>query len=146
MTGIAHSPAGDKPDAVEYGRALKGIGVNLLVTDVLAQVTFLVEVMGMAQVYSDADFAILRNGDAELMLHADGTYGDHPFLAVTGDGAIRGAGVELRIYGIDPDEAAEKAQAAGHHILQAPKNKPHGLRECYIAGPDNYIWVPGRAI
>jgi catechol 2,3-dioxygenase-like lactoylglutathione lyase family enzyme len=146
MTGIKHSAEDTKPDAVDYGRALRGIGINLLVTDVLAQVTFLVEVMGMEQVYSDTDFAILRHEGAELMLHADGTYGDHPFLALTGDGAIRGAGVELRLYGVDPDAAAARAQAAGHHILQAPQDKPHGLRECFIVGPDNYIWVPGKAI
>jgi catechol 2,3-dioxygenase-like lactoylglutathione lyase family enzyme len=141
-----HSPKGERPDAPAYGRSLRGIGVNLLVTDVLAQVTFLVEVLGMEQVYSDADFAILRHGGMELMLHADGTYGDHPFLALTGDGAMRGAGVELRLYGIDPDAAAARAQAQGHYILQAPQDKPHGLRECFIAGPDNYVWVPGTAI
>jgi hypothetical protein len=27
-------------------------------------------------------------------------------------------------------------------VLQAPANKPHGLREAYIAGPDGYVWVP----
>jgi len=23
-----------------------------------------------------------------------------------------------------------------------PADKPHGLREAYIAGPDGYVWVP----
>jgi hypothetical protein len=29
-------------------------------------------------------------------------------------------------------------------VLQAPADKPHGLREAYILDPDGYCWVPGR--
>ena len=125
-----------------YGRSLDGFGVNLLVSDVAASLAFLTGVLGVEVVYSDADFAVCRHDDGTWMLHSDASYHSNPLLALTGDGAIRGAGVELRLYGVDPDTAAVRAEAAGHTLLQAPADKPHGLREAYIAGPDGYIWVP----
>ncbi len=145
MAKIEHTTHIEKPAGDEYGRRLKGFGVNLLVRDVLATVAFLVEVMGLEQVYSNADFAILKHQGMELMLHADGTYHSNPLLGLTGDGAVRGVGVELRLYGVDPDVAARRAQIRGDYILQAPTDKPHGLREAFIMDPDGYVWVPGMA-
>ena len=145
MAEIEHTTHIEKPAGDEYGRRLEGFGVNLLVRDVLATVGFLVEVMGLEQVYSNADFAILGHQGMELMLHADATYHSNPLLGLTGDGAVRGVGVELRLYGIDPDAATKRAQARGDHILQAPTDKPHGLREAFIMDPDGYVWVPGVA-
>ncbi|WP_193366642.1 VOC family protein [Pelagibius marinus] len=130
------------PDADTYGRSLTGFGVNLLVRDVAATLAFLTEVLGVEVVYADRDFAVCRHGGQEWMLHSDASYHANPLLALTGDGAIRGAGLELRLYGIDPDAAAAKAEAAGHAVLQPATDKPHGLREAYIAGPDGYVWVP----
>jgi uncharacterized glyoxalase superfamily protein PhnB len=80
------------------------------------------------------------------MLHADHTYGDHPLLALTGDGALRGAGVEIRMHDHDPDAAAETAARLGHTVLAAAADKPHGLREVYIADPDGYVWVLDRPL
>ncbi len=128
--------------AEAYGRSLKGFGVNILVSDVAASLAFLTGVLGVEVVYSNADFAVCRHGGGEWMLHSDASYHANPLLALTGDGAIRGAGLELRLYGVDPDAAAARAEAAGHSLLQAPADKPHGLREAYIAGPDGYVWVP----
>ena len=125
-----------------YGRSLKGFGVNILVSDVARSLDFLTAVLGVVVVYSDADFAVCRHGGSEWMLHSDGIYHANPLLALTGDGAVRGAGLELRLYGVDPDAAAARAEAAGPSLLQAPSDKPHGLREAYIAGPDGYVWVP----
>ena len=34
----------------------------------------------------------------------------------------------------------------GHVVLAGSMDKPHGLRECHIVGPDGYIFVPSRAI
>ncbi len=143
MAEITHTDHIEKPAGDEYGRRLRGLGINLLVRDVLATVGFLVEVMELEQVYSNPDFAILRHQGMELMLHADGTYHSNPLLGLTGDGAIRGVGVELRLYGVAPDGAAKRAEARGDHILQAPADKPHGLREAFIMDPDGYVWVPG---
>jgi len=125
-----------------YGRSLTGFGVNILVSDVAATLAFLSEVLGVEAVYSDADFAVCLYQGHQWMLHSDASYHSNPLLALTGDGAIRGAGLELRLYGVDPDAAAARAEAAGHTLLQPPSDKPHGLREAYIAGPDGYVWVP----
>jgi catechol 2,3-dioxygenase-like lactoylglutathione lyase family enzyme len=128
--------------AEAYGRSLRGFGVNILVSDVTAMLGFLTEVLAVETVYGDADFAVCRHAGQEWMLHSDASYHANPLLALTGDGAVRGAGLELRLYGVDPDRAAALAEAAGFTVLQPPGDKPHGLREAYIAGPDGYVWVP----
>ncbi len=128
-----------------FGRTLRGFGVNLLVRDIDAAVGFATGVLGAAVVYSDADFAVLRCGDAEWLLHADHTYEDNPLHGFVGGGAGRGAGVELRLYDCDPDAAEAAARAAGHIVLAGASDKPHGLREVYLLDPDGYCWVPSRA-
>ncbi len=132
--------------APDYGRSLRGFGVNLLVRDVARAAAFQREVLGVEAVYLDADFAVLAHGGGQWMLHADHTYADHPLLALTGDGVLRGAGAELRLYGIDPDAAEARAREKGHTVLAPSADKPHGLRECFLADEDGYIWVPGTAI
>ena len=128
-----------------YGRSLRGFGINLLVSDVARSLAFQTEVLGAETVYADADFAVLRHGDHEWMLHADHTYAEHPLLSLTGDGAIRGAGVELRCYGIDPDAAEARARARGDTVLAPAADKPHGLREAFLVDADGYVWVPSLA-
>jgi catechol 2,3-dioxygenase-like lactoylglutathione lyase family enzyme len=130
--------------ANEYGRGLRGIGVNLLVRDVARSVAFQTGVLGAACIYADPDFAVLRLGSGEWMLHADHSFGDHPLLALTGDGALRGVGIELRLYEADPDTCEARARAAGAEVLAACRDKPHGLRECVVLDPDGYAWVPSR--
>ena len=132
--------------AADYGRSLAGFGVNLLVSDLARAVAFQTEVLGVELVYADPDFAVLTHGGAQWMLHGDHTYGEHPLLALTGDGAIRGAGAELRLYGMDPDAAEARARARGDHVLAAAADKPHGLREAFLVDPDGYVWVPGTAL
>lgn len=128
----------------DYGRSLKGFGVNLLVRDVARSVAYLTDVLALEAVYSDPDFAVLRHAGTDILLHADHTYGAHPLLALTGDGALRGAGCELRLYGLDPDAAEARARRHGDDmVLAASAAKPHGLRECYIVDHDGYVWVPG---
>lgn len=127
--------------APDYGRSLHGLSINLLVKEVPRAIAFAREVLGATLIYGDADFAVLRREGAEWMLHADHTYGDHPLLALTGDGALRGAGVEIRLHDHDPDGAAAKAEGLGYTVLAAAADKPHGLRESYIADPDGYVWV-----
>jgi hypothetical protein len=58
----------------------------------------------------------------------------------------RGAGIELRLYGADPDAVEKKAAALGHIVLAGSIDKPHGLRECSIVGPDGYVFVPSARI
>ncbi len=131
----------------DYGRSLRGFQVNLLVKDVARSVAFAREVLGASVIYADPDFAVLRHGErSEWMLHADHTYGSHPLLGLTGDGAVRGAGVELRLHDHDPDKAAAAAARHGYTVLAEAADKPHGLRESYIVDPDGYVWVPDRPL
>lgn len=128
--------------APDYGRSLRGLTVNLLVRDIAAAVAFQRDVLGAQVVYADADFAVLRAGGGEWMLHTDHTYQGHPLHREVAAVTARGAGIELRLHGRDPDVAAAAARARGHVVLADPADKPHGLREAFIADPDGYIWVP----
>lgn len=128
--------------ADEYGRSLGGFGVNLLVSDIAASVEFATRILGAETVYADADFAVLRRGDADWMLHADHSYDDHPLHGFVAGSEGRGAGVELRVHRCDPDQAEAAARAAGYIVLAGAADKPHGLREAFILDPDGYCWVP----
>ena len=77
--------------AEDYGRSLRGFQAGLLVKDVARSVAFAREVLEAQVIYADPDFAVLRHGSGpEWMVHADHTYGSHPLLGLTGDGALRG--------------------------------------------------------
>ena len=134
-----------------YGRSLTGVGVNVVVDEVARSVAFLTEVLGVEEVYSDPDIGVLRHDGCDVLVHAEHTYMDDggvagPFLARCRAADRRGAGVELRLYGIDPDAAETRARARGDQVLAPSADKPHGLRECYIVDPDGYVWVPGAAL
>ena len=91
--------------ADQYGKSLCGLGVNLLVPSIDAERAFQLQVLGGEEVYSDPDFAVYRGYGAEWMLHADHTYADHPLHGSLRDEMPRGIGVEIRLYGRDPDVA-----------------------------------------
>ena len=132
--------------AEDFGASLRGIGLNLLVQDVLAICTMLETVFGMKSYQKSTDFAIVTYGEQVFQLHSDGTYHSNPLLGLLPEAGARGAGIEIRLYDSDPDEAVAKAQAAGMHILQGPTEKPHGLREAYLLCPNGYAWVPSRPL
>lgn len=134
------------PAADDYGRGLKGFGINLLVRDVLRTVAFSQEILLAEVVRADQDFAVLRHRVdgrvlAEWMLHADGTYHSNPLLGLLPENGVRGAGAELRLYYLDPDKAVARAKAKDYTVLLEPADKPHGMREAYILDPDGYCWV-----
>jgi catechol 2,3-dioxygenase-like lactoylglutathione lyase family enzyme len=132
--------------AEDYGRSLKGFGVNLLVSDVARSVAFVTTVLGGQSLYDDEDFAMLELGGSDFMLHADHTFRDNPLSGLVAGLEGRGAGVELRVYGCDPDTAEQKARDGGWTVLAGAIDKPHGLRECILIDDDGYAWVPGVAI
>jgi len=132
--------------AEAFGAGLRGIGLNLLVRDVMAQCAFLETVFEMKTHRVTADFAIVTYGTQVFQLHADGTYHSNPLLGLLPENPPRGAGIEIRLYDTDPEKAAERAEAAGAVILQPPTNKPHGLREAYILCENGYAWVPSRPL
>lgn len=134
----------DMVGAEDFGASLRGMGLNLLVRDVPAQVAFLETVFGMQAFQPTADFAIMTYANDVFQLHSDGTYHANPLLGLLPETPPRGAGVEIRLYDSDPDTACGKAEQAGGTILQAPTDKPHGLREAYILCQNGYAWVPSR--
>jgi len=143
MTEDLPPEGADKPDADQFGRGLtQGIGINLLVTDMVPALNFQAKVLEAKVLYWDQDFAILTAFGSTWMLHDDRTYHSHPLAGIAKGADGRGAGAELRLYGRDPDTAVEAANAIGAIVLAEAADKPHGLREAYILDPDGYLWVP----
>ncbi len=75
------------------------------------------DVLGATIVYADEDFAAVELLGSVFMLHADHSYLDNPMTGVIQGVELRGAGIEIRIYGLDPDLAESRARAHGHDIL-----------------------------
>ena len=130
----------------EMGHLLKGFGINLLVSNTERTATFLKTVLGFECLRLSPDYAVLKHGDTLYQLHSDSTYGSHPLLSVIPENGARGAGIELRLFQVDPDDAERKAVKGDYHVLQNTANKPHGLRECFLLDPDGYCWVPSIRI
>ena len=126
------------------GRALRGIGVNLLVRDVRATAGFAARVLGLGVHRLSDDFALLSHAGGLIQVHRDGTYRAHPALGLIPEG-VRGGGVQLYLFGIDPDAAARRAEAAGAVVIEPPAEKPHGLRECTILAPEGHAFSPAVA-
>ena len=129
-----------------FGRSLRGLGVNLLCHDVRAMAGFLEGVLGLSIHRLSADFGLARHGELLIQLHADGTFGRHPLLGLVPEAPPRGGGVQLYLFGIDPDAACARAEAAGVMVLEAPADKPHGLREATILSPEGYAFSPAIAL
>ena len=102
--------------ADDFGRSLpRGIGINLLVTDIAPTEEFLRLVLGANTIHADEDFAAIELLGSVLMLHADHSYLDHEMTGVTAGVEIRGAGIEIRVYGADPDRAEAQCKTARPH-------------------------------
>lgn len=136
----------DTVDADSFGASLTGIGLNILVRDVPDEAAFLEEVFGMKGHQVTADFAIMTYHGQIMQLHADHTYSENLLLGLLPEAGPRGAGAEFRLYHTDPDAAADRARKRGDHVLQDPTDKPHGLRETFIACKNGYVWVTSRPL
>ena len=132
--------------AADFGASLRGLGLNILVRDVIAQADFLSVVFNMKAHRVSGDFAIMTYDDQVFQLHSDGTYHSHPLPSLLPEAGARGGGAQFHLFATDPDVAASKADAHGGHILQKPTNKPHGLREACILCANGYACVPSRAL
>ena len=133
--------------ADDFGRSLpRGIGINLLVRDMAAEIAFCRDCLGAMILDSDEDFAAIELCGSVFMLHADHSYSNHPLSGIGAGAETRGAGVEIRVYGLDPDKVETRARARGDHVLAGSLDKPHGLRECFLVDPEGYVWVPGIQI
>jgi hypothetical protein len=109
-------------------------------------VRFADRVLGATTVYADPDIAVFRCVGAEWMVHADHTYLDNPMTGVISGVEARGAGVEIRLYGLDPDSCEAAARDGGWTVLAGAMDKPHGLREVIIIDDDGYVFVPGTPL
>jgi len=132
--------------ADEYGRALPRFTVNLLVRDVAKALPFYRDVLRATVRYADGDFAALNLHGTDFMLHADHAYDRHPLYARVRGVAVRGIGAEIRVMGIDPDAAEERAKKFGATIVQEARDFPHGWRDVMLADADGYVWAVGVAI
>lgn len=129
-----------------YGRQLPPFTANLIVRDVSRSVAFYRDVLGATVHYSDPDFAALRVGGLEFMLHADHAYEEHPWHTELASDGQRGLGAELRLLGVDPDGVEARAREHGARIVQQAVDKAHGWRDVMVADPDGYVWAVGVLI
>ncbi|HWZ98607.1 MAG TPA: VOC family protein [Candidatus Dormibacteraeota bacterium] len=132
--------------ADEYGRGLPKFTVNLLVRDVAKALPFYKDVLQATVRYSDGDFAALAIAGTDFMLHADHTYDRHPLFARLHGVKVRGVGAEIRVMGIDPDAAEQRARKFGAEIVQEARDFPHGWRDAMLADTDGYVWAVGVPI
>ena len=130
--------AGDK-----YGSLLPPLSLDLVVAEIERSVAFYRDVLQAVIRYYDVDFAAMRVGPAEVMLHADHTHDSHAWHADLTGGAKRGLGVHLRILGIDPDALEQRARQHGAQVLAPTTDKGHGWREVFVLDPDGYHWTVG---
>ncbi len=131
--------------ASDFGRSLRGLGVNLLCRDVPAMAGFLQTVFGLGVHRLGPDFAIVTHDGAVFQLHSDASFAAHPLHGLLPESPPRGAGVQLYLFGVDPDAAAGRAEAAGGLVVEMPADKPHGLREATILAPDGHAFSPAVA-
>jgi len=133
--------------APDYGRSLSGFTVNLLSADLERALEFQRDVLHAEVLHADDDLLILRGYGSHWMVHADHTYDQHPLLEDTRAQPRRGAGVELRLHGCAPDDAAGRARQFGFRVLDGPRDQPaHGLREAHLVDGDGYVWVPDQPL
>jgi len=129
-----------------YGELLPSFSLNLIVADTEHAVAFYRDVLEAEIHYVDIDFAALRVGAAEVMLHADHTHSDHPWIGDIAEGATRGVGAQLRLLGIDPDATEERARQHGATVSVPTADKGHGWREVCVRDSDGYEWAVGVLI
>lgn len=129
--------------AADYGRTLSGLSVNLIVRDVPRSLPFYTRVLELRLLYSDEDFAAFEREGVRLQLHADHTYAQMPWANRLRESSPRGLGAEIRILGIDPDAAEQRARAGGFTVAVPVRDWPHGWRDCVLEDPDGYTFAVG---
>lgn len=129
-----------------YGALLPPLSLSLLVRDTARAAEFYRAVLEAEVHYQDIDFAAVRAGPVELMLHADHTHDEHPWHAELQTAATRGLGAQLRLLGIDPDAVEARARAVGAEVVATATDKGHGWREVLVRDPDGYEWAVGVLI
>ena len=146
--GTRRRPEGTVPwmPGFRYGALLPPLSLNLVVRDTERAAAFYRDVLEAEVHYVDVDFAAVRVGPAEVMLHADHTHDEHPWHPALQSGAARGLGAQVRLLGIDPDAVEARARAACAEVAAPAADKGHGWRETLVRDPDGYEWAVGVLI
>jgi len=76
------------------------------------------------------------------MLRADHTYQRHALEDIFTQARWRGAGIELRLHGCDPDQAEAAARRRCYPVLVGATDSAQGLREACVMDGEGYVWVP----
>lgn len=127
-----------------YSALLPALSLNLIVSNIENSVKFYQTVFEAEVHYYDIDFAAMRVGAAEVMLHADHTHEDHPWHDELKASTNRGIGAQIRLLGIDPDTIEKRARKANYRVAKPTVNKEgHGWREVLVRDPDGYEWAVG---
>lgn len=129
-----------------FGQSLRGIGINPLSRDVLALAGFLRDVFGLGIHRLSDDFAIVAHDGMVFQVHSDAAFGPHPLFALVPATPPRAGGAQFYLFGVDPDLAAQRAEAAGGMVVEAPTEKAHGLREATILTPEGFAFSPAIPI
>lgn len=144
--GTKKRPEGTVPwmPGFRYSALLPSLSLNLIVSDTARSAAFYRDVFEAEVHYQDVDFAAVRVGSAEVMLHAEHTHDDHPWVTEEiAAGAPRGVGLQVRMLDVDPDALFERARQHGARVIAPPTNKGHGWREVLVRDPDGYEWACG---
>lgn len=128
--------------ASDYGKSLRGLGFNLIVKDLARSIQFATEVLEATVFFATPAFAAMKLNSQDFMFHADETYRNNELKGILAGNEARGVGVELRVYGLDPDLASDRARQGGWTVLAGSLDKPHGLREAMILDDEGYLWIP----
>lgn len=133
---------GTPVSASDYGKSLRGLGFNLIVKDLQRSIQFATQVLEATVFFATPVFAAMKLNGQDFMFHADETYRNNELKGILVGNESRGVGVELRVYGLDPDLAAQRAREGGWTVLAGSLDKPHGLREAMILDDEGYLWIP----
>ena len=133
-------------EAVEYGRTLQGLTLNLIVRDVARSVPFYTEALGFAVVHQTGDYAALERDGAKIQLHADHTYRRTHWAADLATGIRRGLGAEVRLFGLAPEAVERAALQYGSVLLTTGERAGHGWRDVVVADPDGYTFAAGVSL
>ena len=128
--------------ASDYGKSLRGLGFNLIVKDLARSVQFATQVLEATVFFATPSFAAMKLNGQDFMFHADKTYRSNELKGILAGNEARGIGIELRVYGCDPDLAEDRARNGGWTVLAGSLDKPHGLREAMILDDEGYLWIP----
>lgn len=127
----------------QYGALLPPVSLNLIVADTERSAAFYREVFEAVVHYVDIDFAAIRVGPAEVMLHADHAHDTHPWYADLANGVKRGVGAQIRVLGLDPDALEARARQHGATVAVPTRDTGHRWREVAVRDPDGYEWAVG---